>query len=429
MKKIPNIFTLTFFEDSQQKISDTITKGRVSIFYKGLNRNGTYISDSFADKLIQTLPYTPVKGIYSYSEENPDYKGHKRDESDKKEERIYGIVPDKSIYNFAWEKKLDEDGVEREYACVDVYIYTAIYEEGEKIIGKSQSMEIYEESIKGEWIENEVDFPYFKFTDGSFLSLQVLGDKVKPCFQSAQFYSQDNEENIRAFFESINSLLKTEEEPKMENTFTFSLSDRQKSSQISKLLNKDTFRYYLLETFDNYAIALDLETEELLKYNFEKDKNSVTSVSEEGEKVTLEYLTNDEKAALENLKEKSESSTYQDISQSWDTLFLDNQNIRKDFEALKTKYSTLEQNVKAKEEIEKNNLINKYSQILKPETIEKIKNESFSNYSASELEKELSYEYVKESENAIFQKKDFRVPLEKQDGISDLAATILKHKK
>lgn len=429
MKKIPNIFTLTFFEDSQQKISDTITKGRVSIFYKGLNRNGTYISDSFADKLIQTLPYTPVKGIYSYSEENPDYKGHKRDESDKKEERIYGIVPDKSIYNFAWEKKLDEDGVEREYACVDVYIYTAIYEEGEKIIGKSQSMEIYEESIKGEWIENEADFPYFKFTDGSFLSLQVLGDKVKPCFQSAQFYSQDNEENIRAFFESINSLLKTEEEPKMENIFTFSLSDRQKSNQISKLLNKDTFRYYLLETFDNYVIVLDLETEELLKYNFEKDKNSVTSVSEEGEKVTLEYLTNDEKAALENLKEKSESSTYQDISQSWDTLFLDNQKIKEDFEALKTKYSTLEQNVKAKEEIEKNNLINKYSQILKPETIEKIKNESFSKYSASELEKELSYEYVKESENAIFQKRDFRVPLEKQDGISDLAATILKHKK
>lgn len=429
MKKIPNIFTLTFFEDSQQKISDTITKGRVSIFYKGLNRNGTYISDSFADKLIQTLPYTPVKGIYSYSEENPDYKGHKREESDKKEERIYGIVPDKSIYNFAWEKKLDEDGVEREYACVDVYIYTAIYEEGEKIIGKSQSMEIYEESIKGEWIENEADFPYFKFTDGSFLSLQVLGDKVKPCFQSAQFYSQDNEENIRAFFESINSLLKTEEEPKMENTFTFSLSDRQKSSQISRLLNKDTFRYYLLDTFDNYAIVLDLETEELLKYNFEKDKSSVTSVSEEGEKVTLEYLTNDEKAALENLKEKSESSTYQDISQSWDTLFLDNQKIKIDFEALKTKYSTLEQNVKAKEEIEKNNLINKYSQILKPETIEKIKNESFSKYSASELEKELSYEYVKESENAIFQKRDFRVPLEKQDGISDLAATILKHKK
>ena len=429
MKKIPNIFTLTFFEDSQQKISDTITKGRVSIFYKGLNRNGTYISDSFADKLIQTLPYTPVKGIYSYSEKNPDYKGHKKNDSDKKEERIYGIVPDKSIYNFAWEKKLDEDGVEREYACVDVYIYTAIYEEGEKIIGKSQSMEIYEESIKGEWVENEADFPYFKFTDGSFLSLQVLGDKVKPCFQSAQFYSQDNEENIRAFFESINSLLKTEEEPKMENTFTFSLSDRQKSSQISKLLNKDTFRYYLLETFDNYAIALDLETEELLKYNFEKDKDSVTSVSEEGEKVTLEYLTNDEKAALENLKEKSESSTYQDISQSWDTLILDNQKIKTDFEDLKTKYSTLEQNVKAKEEIEKNNLINKYSQILKPETIEKIKNESFSEYSASELEKELSYEYVKESENAIFQKRDFKIPLEKPDGISDLAATILKHKK
>lgn len=429
MNKIPNIFTLTFFEDSQQKVSDTITKCRVSIFYKGLNRNGTYISNDFANKLIETLPYTPVKGIYSYSEKNPDYNGHAKTSSDKKEERIYGIVPDKSIYNFSWEKKLDSDGVEREYACVDVYLYTAIYEEGEKIVGKSQSMEIYEKSIKGEWIENETDFPYFKFTDGSFLSLQALGDKVKPCFQSAKFYSQDNEENIKAFFESINSLLKTEEEPKMSNTFTFSLSDRQKSNQISKILNKDTFRYYLLETFDNYAIVLDLETEDLLKYNFSKDENSVVSVSEEGEKVSLEYLTYEEAQALKELQTKTESNTYENINKSWDTLVSEKQTLENNYSNLKTKYEDLERLKKEKEKQEKDALINKYSKILNAEVIERINEKDFSEYSLADLEKELSYEYVKQSENSIFNQRNSKFPFDSQDGMSKLAATILKHKK
>ena len=55
-----------------EKYSEVLSKARVRIFYKGLNRNGTYITDQFAEKLISTLPYAPVKGIY---EEN-DYTDH-----------------------------------------------------------------------------------------------------------------------------------------------------------------------------------------------------------------------------------------------------------------------------------------------------------------------------------------------------------------
>lgn len=39
--------------------------------------------------------------------------------------------------NFAWEKHLDEDGIEREYACVDVLLFTALYKEANDIINKS----------------------------------------------------------------------------------------------------------------------------------------------------------------------------------------------------------------------------------------------------------------------------------------------------
>ena len=159
--------------------SETISKARCRIFYKYGNRNGTYITDEFAEKLISTIAYAPVKGIY----QNDDFSDHGEDRD---EGRIYGIVPEN--YNFAWETHLDEDGVEREYACVDVLVYTALYKEAADIIGKPQSMEIYDKSIVGEWkmIDGK---KYYVFEDGCFLGLQVLGDTVEPCFEGAQFFS------------------------------------------------------------------------------------------------------------------------------------------------------------------------------------------------------------------------------------------------
>ena len=168
-----------------EKLSPVLSKARCRIFYKYENRNGTYITDEFAEKLINSLPYTPVKGIYD--EFNEDYTDHgeKRNLG-----RIYGIVPENP--NFSWENHLDEDGVERQYACTDVYIFSALYEEAGQIVGKSQSMELYQPSIKGDWtIINGKKL--FKFEDGCFLGLQVLGDEVEPCFEGASFFSLYNE--------------------------------------------------------------------------------------------------------------------------------------------------------------------------------------------------------------------------------------------
>jgi hypothetical protein len=62
---------------------------RCRIFYKYENRNGTYISDEFAEKLLATLPYAPIKGIYNSSDGDYTDHGNERDEG-----RIYGIVPE-----------------------------------------------------------------------------------------------------------------------------------------------------------------------------------------------------------------------------------------------------------------------------------------------------------------------------------------------
>ena len=118
MSQITN-FPITVY-GAKEKFSETMTRGRCRVFYKGLNRNGTYITDEFAAKLIKSAPYTPVKGI----QEVDDYTDHGKKRT---EGRIYGIVP--ADTNFAWEKHADESGIEREYACFDVLYYTALYEE------------------------------------------------------------------------------------------------------------------------------------------------------------------------------------------------------------------------------------------------------------------------------------------------------------
>jgi hypothetical protein len=65
---------------------------------------------------------------------------------------------------------LDEDGVERIYACTDVLIFTALYNEAHDIVGKSQSMELYRPSLK--YHEAIISGRRFMvFDEGCFLGL------------------------------------------------------------------------------------------------------------------------------------------------------------------------------------------------------------------------------------------------------------------
>lgn len=164
-----------------EKYNETISKARCRIFYKYGNRNGTYITDEFAEKLLSSLPYAPIKGIYE--EDGGDYTDHG---SSRNQGRIYGVVPENP--NITWEAHVDEDGIERIYVCTDVLIFTSLYTEAKAIVGKSQSMELYPPSIKGEWkiLEGK---KYYVFSEGCFLGLQVLGEDVEPCFEGAAFFT------------------------------------------------------------------------------------------------------------------------------------------------------------------------------------------------------------------------------------------------
>ena len=418
-----------------EKYNEVISKGRCRIFYKYGNRNGTYITDEFADILLSSIPYAPVKGIYDNFDEDYTDHGAKRSLG-----RIYGIVPENP--NLSWEKHLDEDGVDREYACVDVLIFTGLYEEANQIVGKSQSMELYDKSIEGEWqiIDGK---KYYVYKKGCFLGLQVLGDEVEPCFEGASFFS---------LLAPIKELINDYEKYKMifqkkggheMHKLNFKLSDDQKFNAIWSLLNTNyTEEGGLLvedgicDVYDNYAVVRNYNEGIFERVYYTKD-DSTDSVSL-GERIRcyIVDVTQDEKVALETLQ-KLNGGTYEKIDENYSNTIEKNSNYEQkieelnnsistltterdevrssldsaneELEAVRSEYSDLKKENESLvsfkvgvEKAEKQEIINSYSDKLSADVIEKY-NTSIENYTASDLKKELAYELV-QSNPTIFTK-------------------------
>ena len=304
-------FPITVY-GKMEKFSDTISRGRCRVFYKGRNRNGTYITDEFAEKLIASAPYTPVKGIYDYDGEDYTDHGVKRSEG-----RIYGIVP--ADPHFAWEQYADESGVVRDYACFDVLYYTALYKEAGEIEGKSESMELYRDTLKGEWKFIDGKKTYV-FTDGCFLGLQALGDDVEPCFEGASFYqnSGDNsscetESNILALLEKYEKRLDLfqshEQGGNTMPVINFKVSDGQKYDYLFNLLNPNyneaggwSIEYVICDVYEEYAIVRNLAEGIFERVYYTKDDSNDSLAITNKERCYIVDVNETEKAELDSLR-------------------------------------------------------------------------------------------------------------------------------
>jgi predicted transcriptional regulator len=289
--------------------------GRCRIFYKYGNRNGTYITDEFAEELIKTLPYTPVKGIYEEDKGDYDDHGERRDLG-----RIYGIVPGPQDMGFAWEKHVDEDGVEREYACVNVYYYTALYEEAGDICGKSQSMELYRKSIKGDWkiIDGK---RYYVFEKASFLGLQILGDDIEPCFEGAAFFSLY--ESVKDLYEKLeqyqNNFQNHGKGGQTMPTITFKVSDNQKHDFLWALLNVNyneennwVVEYGICDIYDEYAIVRNYAEGKFERVYYTKNDEADSLEITKKEDCYIVDVNEAEKEALKNIH-SANGGTYEAV--------------------------------------------------------------------------------------------------------------------
>jgi hypothetical protein len=365
-------FPITVY-GKMEKFSDTISRGRCRVFYKGRNRNGTYITDEFAQKLIASAPYTPVKGIY----EIDDYTDHGTKRS---EGRIYGIVP--ADPKFAWEKYLDQDGIEREYACFDVLYYTALYKEAGEIEGKSESMELYRETLQGEWKIIDGKKTYV-FTDGCFLGLQALGDDVEPCFEGASFYSNEGgepsisetESNIIALlekYEKRTDLFQYHEQGGNETmpSINFKISDSQKFDFLFNLLNPNfneeggwMIEYCICDVYDEYAVVRNYAEGIFERVFYTKDDENDSLEITNKERCYIVDVNEAEKEALNQLRgEGTFEQAAQNVAEkdatinslqegilthegTISTLTAENENLKEENSQYSTKVAELESNI------------------------------------------------------------------------------------
>lgn len=429
-------FSLSLYGDITA-YNDVISKARCRIFYKYGNRNGTYITDEFAEQLISTIPYAPVKGIYDSMENDFTDHGHQRHEG-----RIYGIVPFEP--NFAWEKHLDDDGVEREYACVDVLLYTGIYkQEALNIVNCSQSMELYADSIDGEWkyIDGK---KYFVFNKGCFLGLQALGEDYEPCFEGAAFYSlYESIQNLVTRIEQFE--LQTKQSIGGEKHMNFKLSDNQKYDMIWTLLNSRfneengyIMDYAVCDVYDNYAITFNYESKDYERVYYSKNDETDSLEITQKEKCYIVDINEEEKRALKVLQEMN-GGTYEKIDEVVNGLKEENENFSQKIEEHVGQISTLEQEkgeietelnevkenysnsleqiatlTESNQELEnfkaavikeeKESIIERYAQVLDNEVVDSFR-EKLEDMTADELDKELAYTLV-QSQPTLFTNKE-----------------------
>lgn len=436
-----------------EKYNEVLSKARCRVFYKYENRNGTYITDSFAEKLLNSIPYAPVKGIYK--EEDYTDHGERRDQG-----RIYGIVPENP--NVSWEDFTDEDGVTRSYACTDVLIFTALYEEAKEIVGKSQSMELYAPSLKYHEaiIKNK---RYIVFDEGCFLGLQVLGDNVEPCFEGASFYT------LQSTIEYTINQIKKYGGTKMPK-LNFKLSDDQKFQAIWALLNTEyneeghwTISYGITAIYDDYALVVNYENGEMYRAHYTKsDENDMVELGELT-KCYIVDVTESEKNTLDTLRALN-GNTYElvnDVLTNAQQNFEQNTEFSVKIEELNTSISTLEterDNANAQinefttqleaangminslneelsslreyklnvETAKKEAVIDEYTEALSEEILTPYR-EKISDYTVEELDMRLAYE-LKKNNSFVFSKKpnDGYVPKDnKPEGIE---AILSKYK-
>ena len=314
-KKKLATFSLSLYGDVTA-YNKTMSLARCRIFYKGGNRNGTYITDEFAEKLISSLPYAPVKGIYDSMEQDFTDHGTQRYQG-----RIYGVVPVEN--NFAWEKHLDKDGVEREYACTDVLLYTAIYQkEALDIVDCAQSMELFADAIEGDW-QYIGGKKYFVFTDGCFLGLQALGEEFEPCFEGAGFYTLMVEklaEKMQQY--ELDSELSVGGEEQM----NFKLSDNQKYNMIWSLLNsrfneEDGYimDYAVCDIYDEYAVVFNFENQNYERAYYTKNDETDSLSIDSREVCYIVDVNEEEKRALQMLHQLN-GDTYERVDENYTSL-------------------------------------------------------------------------------------------------------------
>ena len=314
-----------------------IGQSKVRVFYKYRNRNGSYISDEVADMLIKSTEGGVIPIVGFFDVEGQDFTSH---------------VPQDLACGYGycdqflgWEKAVDLDGREREYATFSVKLFTNYFEAANKIIGNPQSMELDRNSIQGDWVRMDDGEEYYVYKTARMRGFTVLGKNVEPCFEGAAFFSHDTKQTQ---FEKF-SLLLTELQEKVreadsnkggEKAMIFNIPgvENEKYSTLFGLLNANFDEEH---NFEVNEIVYEMNETSAFTFSCadKKQREYSYSVDEEG---NMTYEVVHEFAYDGELE-----TNYASLQENYNTLTADHESTVADFTAAKENITALEEKIAA----------------------------------------------------------------------------------
>ena len=392
-KQIPIYFDSVIVSSPFQGISEetpNIGRLKVRVFTKYANRNGSYITESVAQQLIEsaTKGNTPVVGFFDPSTKS--WASH----SGPNLAKGYGYVE-----NFiGWEPFQDTDGVTREYAVFSVILFTDYYEQAQKIMGQNQSMELDPSSIQGDWtlIQNE---EYFVYTTAKMLGFCIIGEH-EPCFSVSSFFSK-NDEKYDNQYQKFSSLL---------FDLKAKVEEAEQNKEGGEQPMNENENQEVVETEVTPEVNETTETVTEFEVNEEKKEEEVTEFSADGAQVeeAVEEPAPVEEAAPSEFEKLQQQ--YNELQTSYNELQVKfneaqeqiqnaskfQQDTNKELESLRNKITELQNSLQSYEAAaavaqkdRKNSLIEDYNNILSEEEISPVK-EKVDEFSYEELENKLA---------------------------------------
>lgn len=349
-RKIPFRFDVSFEEGGLHPTSDPeLYEGKVRVFYKYSNRNGSYITDEFAQKLAESAYNKPVIGYYDILRQ--DFLGHEGPEKAK----AYGFVIPGSL---VWTDHLDEDGVTRSYATYSVLIWAKYWDEARKLFTKTQSMEIDPDTVQGEWrmIGNN-PFEEFVYTNGVIAGLCILGDIKTPCFEGAAFFSVDDDSYIE-FTKAIKNYFSIGGKDAM-NVKIAGL-EHEHFEAIWNALNPNfseegaySINLIPCEITEEHIFALSCENAgQVNKYSYSINEEGKLAIADEFEAINYKAQVAEFEASQTEMDAKLTDAlnTYTALKDQYDTLMADKAALQSQFEALQSEIEALKSTLESKEQ-------------------------------------------------------------------------------
>lgn len=418
-KSTPTNFVATVYGNLVPLNNSALSKARLKIFYKGMNRNGSYINEEIAEKLISTLPGTPVVGYYDSDKD--DFLGHVSPESN----RAYGFVPEEM--NFKWEMFLDPDGVYRTYACTDIILWTGRYPIASKIVGKSHSMELNPDTVEGEWVEHDDEY-YFEFTNAEFFGLCVLGEEYEPCFEGSSFYElhqQENNASISKDLKEMFSLYKSTIDSAEENpTGGQEMEDEKLKPQD---LDNDSVEEEVKDQEEEVKEEENKpsETEEVKDESSEEgeEEEEADEEEKEEEQEEPEQEEEDEEESEETDEPEEEEEEKEEVDFNSALAEKD-----KTIATLEAELKELREYKKAKVNEEKEEVLNTYSNKLTEEEIADFRNKIEDYNSAVELKKDIAVCLLdKQSNEEKIEESNYALINSRKNTFTGIEAIVAKY--